>query len=344
MIFKRPYAFLIKHFRLIHFMITGMLIYSVVRFSGIYTYLNSVIASSTNRYDALSYVRYGLLLIIFLVLILFLVVYWLLKYKDKPRRLYVVSIVGYIVIALFMIVLFYYMSDFVRNRDTLLLTMVFQYAIILFMAIRGLGFDIKKFDFNRDAQELNATDSDSEEVEINTKIDTTNLVRGIEKGKRELGYYVKEFKIYVVAILVVVLTILGIKGYSFYKAKYKAYQEGDYIGVINTLKITNSYYKTISNKKYVIIAFDIYKLGKSERFTVENMVLHVDKKTYIPDKTICSKFNNLGNCYKKQYSTSTETNYIISYEVGNIDLNKAYVLYNDSYDNVYKVKLNVKKA
>ena len=39
------------------------------------------------------------------------------------------------------------------------------------MAIRGLGFDIKKFDFNRDAQELNATDSDSEEVEINTKID-----------------------------------------------------------------------------------------------------------------------------------------------------------------------------
>ena len=49
------------------------------------------------------------------------------------------------------------------------------------MIIRGLGFDIKKFNFNKDVQELNLSQEDMEEVEVNVGIDTTNILRGVRK-------------------------------------------------------------------------------------------------------------------------------------------------------------------
>ena len=354
MVLRKPYAFLIKYFRLIHLIITALLGYLVYRAGNIYKYLNTVIASSTSRYGAPEFIRYGLIIVIILALALFFAIYWLLKYKDKPTRLYIVSMAGYAIVGIYMIILFGYMGTFSSAvadaktirlyRDILLIVMGFQYIIILFMAIRALGFDIKKFDFNRDAQELNATDSDSEEIEINTQIDTTNIVRGINKTHRELGYYIKEFRIYVAVILGVVLIILGVKAYNFFNAKLKVYGEEEYIGKTNMVKITDSYYTVNNNKNYVVVKFDAYKMGKRELLNINAMVLQIGRDKYIPDKTICSRFNTLGNCYKQQLLNSKPTSYIITYEVDKFKNKKTYLVYNDSYDNAFKVKLNMQEA
>ena len=354
MVLRRPYAFLIKHFRLIHLIITGILAYLVIRLRGVQKFLNSVISVSTNRYGAPEYISYGLIIIIFIVLILFLAIFWLLKYKDKPRKLYILSIGGYIIISVYLLILFSYLGTFTSSvvdaktirfyRDTLMIIMVFQYIIILFMAIRAMGFDIKKFDFNKDAQELNALESDSEEIEINTTIDTKNLVRGLEKGKRELGYYVKEYKIYVIIVSAVILIILGIKGYNFFTDKLKVYHEGDYIGEKSYVKITNTYYGIRDDGEYVIVKFDTFRNGKRTQLNINNIVLHMGKNEYLPDKTICSKFSTLGTCYKKQYVTNDVRSYIVVYSVDKLNTKRAYLTYSDSFDKTYKIKIKMQEA
>ena len=213
MVLKKPYAFLIKHFRLIHLVITAILVWLLMISRGIHKYLSLVIKDSINRYDALNYINYGVFILIFLAIALCAAIYYLFKYKYKPRRIYIFTIVGYVIIAIFLSVLFTYMNGFLNSvveqksirfyRDTLLITLLFQAYTVIFMFIRGLGFDIKKFDFNRDAQELNLTETDSEEIEVNTKIDTTNVMRSIRKTSRELSYFFSEFKVYILVILVV---------------------------------------------------------------------------------------------------------------------------------------------
>ena len=352
MVLRKPYAFLIKHFRLIHLIIT--ILFGVVAFKcrSVYVFLKKVIESSTNRYDAGLYINYGIFVLILLALVLCFAVQWLLKYKDKPRRLYKFTIGIYVVIMLFMFILFSYMSGFSNAvaeqktirlyRDILTIFLLFQYYTVFVMLIRGLGFDIKKFDFNRDMQELNAEESDSEEVEVNVGVDATNVVRIARKGQREFSYFYKEFKPYIIAILIVVFGILGYKGFNYIQRKYKIYGADDEIGYNNILTIKNGYYHSDNNKYYVIVNFDIYKYGVKEQFNTGNLTLLVGNKKYTADKNICYRFNKYGNCYKKQYVTNNKNNYIVAYEVDELKSNRVYVVYNDSYERNYKVKLYLK--
>ena len=352
MVLKRPYAFLIKHFRLIHLIITVIFTYIAISTRKIYRYINSVIELASNKYDANLYIKYIIILFIIIALILCIVIYLLLKYKNKPRRVYLFTIVGYAAIIVFLTMLFGYMQEFSNSiidaktirfyRDTLLIVQLFQYLIIIFMLIRGLGFDIKKFNFSKDAQELNTTIADSQEVEINTKIDTTNISRRLHKQGREFGYYYKEFKIYIIIILIVVIAILGYKGYNYYNDKLKTYKENDYIGNKYNIAIKNSYYNVTDENKYLIVNFDVRKSGNRGQLNAANLTLVIGKEKYTPDKNSCNRFSKLGTCYNQQYIGSNLTNYILVYKVDNLNTKNAHILYDESYDIRYKVKLNPK--
>ena len=351
MILRRPYAILIKYFRLIHLIITGLFVYLMIQNRTIFKYLKSVIDNTVNRYDALSYINYGIYIFIVIAILLCLAIYYLLKFKDKPRKIYIFTIVGYIIVGIFMYVLFVYMQSFSNYtidqktirlyKDIFSITLFFQYYIIIFMFIRGMGFDIKRFDFNRDMKELNITDEDSEEVEVNLGVDATNVVRGFRKQKREFGYFFQEYKVYIIVILVIVFSISGYKLYTYLSDKYKVYNQNDIIGNMYQLVIKDSYYKVSDDKNYVVVNFDILKYGKTDRFNVGNMKLTIGKQEYIPNKNICYVFNTYGNCYKKQYINDEYANYIVVYEVDKTSTKDAYVVYTEGYEDDYKVKLNM---
>ena len=353
MVLKRPYAFLIKHFRLIHIIITAIFLYVATMSMDIYKYLNGVVDNTLNRYNVMLYMRYSIFFFIFIALLLCIVVFLLLKYKSKPRRIYIVTFIGYAIITAFFIVLFNYMHTFTDSivdqktirlyRDILLLLQFFEFYIILFMLIRGMGFDIRKFNFKTDLQELNATSEDSGEVEIDTRIDTTNAKRLIRKQGRELGYYYKEYKNIILAIAIVITILLIYKGYNYFDAKLKIYHENDIIGDVFKVNIKDSYYYTEGNDNYVIIDFDINKAGTPKLFNSGVMNLTIARKKYTPDKNICNKFSSLGPCYKRQYIKQDVENYILAYKVDRLNVSKTYIEYNESYDKEFKVKLALKE-
>ena len=116
-----------------------------------------------------------------------------MKYKKKPKTIYIITTIGYLLMVILLAFLNGYLSSLSMEvinaktirfyRDTISFTMLYQYIIIIIMIIRGLGFDIKKFNFTKDIQELNIEDIDSEEVEVNINIDTKNIIRDINRRK-----------------------------------------------------------------------------------------------------------------------------------------------------------------
>ena len=97
------------------------------------------------------------------------------------------------------------------------------------------------------------------------------------------------------------------------------------------------------NKNYVIVKFSASRYGRKDRLNSGNMVLIMNKEKYIPDKNVCYNFSTLGVCYKKQYLGSDAKNYILAYSVDEVNLKRSYLSYTESYDSVYKVKLNLEK-
>ena len=209
------------------------------------------------------------------------------------------------------------------------------------MIIRTLGFDIKKFNFSNDFRELELTHEDNEEVELNINLDASSLLRATRKKKRELGYFYKEYRVIILGIFAIIIVSVGFFTYNNLKDKLKIYHYGEIFGRINYMTISDGYYKIDNEKNYIVIKFDVFKYGIKERLNVNNMILSINNEEYLPNKNICYKFDSIGNCYKKQYINDNSSSYILVYDVDVLNLDKVYLIYKESYDNVYKVKLNL---
>ena len=128
--------------------------------------------------------------------------------------------------------------------------------------VRGLGLNIKKFNFEQDLKELQIEEKDSEEVEIIFNKDNAKVKRNINRFIREFKYYIKENK-FIFSILCIVF-IISI-AFFIYKAMPdiidNEYNQGDSFSINNlnyTIEdsiITNLDYKGdyISNDKYYIV-------------------------------------------------------------------------------------------
>ena len=210
------------------------------------------------------------------------------------------------------------------------------------MFIRALGFNIKKFDFSRDAQELNLTNEDNAEIEVNIGINTTDITRGLRKKGREVGYFYQEFIIYIISILVILFVIIIFNGIQVYNKKYKVYSHNEYVGNNIRFSVIDSYFSVVDDDNlYVIVKFNAYNNGRNSVINTGNIVLNVGEEKYFPDKNNCYKFKKYGNCYKQQYVTNDEKSYILTYKVDDLNLNKSYIVFNESYDIKYKIKLDV---
>lgn len=351
MILKKPYAFLIKHFKIIHLIITFLLGIVLYNSSKIYNFINLCIEDSENKFNAIKYINNSLYIYIIIACIFMYIIRWLLEYKDKPRTIYLFSILYYIVIAFVLFIVFRYLNvlsnevinpkDIRMYRDILFIIISVQYVITINMLIRGLGFDIKKFNFSKDFEDMNITSVDSEEVEINILSNKDDIIMGLRKQKRELTYYFKEFKVIICSIIVIILIVLTYYGYKHFSARNQQFQQGDIVGKNYFFSVTDSYYSNTSNMKYIIIKFNTSTSLTNKKFNYANLKLIVDNKSYYPIKNVCYSFGYLGTCYNQQILTNDMNSYIITYVVDNFDNENSYIIYNDGYNKDYKIKLNL---
>ncbi len=362
MILRKPYAFLIKYFKIIHLILTVIYIYLAIKVNSLLKYYNEFIKGTESKLNAIKHVNSFYLIAIIASIIICITIYALMRYKKKPKLLYVILISIYIVVA-FIINISYgglqtiYMSTLsAKNlrlyRDILKIILMVQYITIFFTLIRGLGFDIKKFNFKEDLNELNIDVTDDEEVEL-TLGNTEGLKRKSRRQLRELKYYYKENKLFINAIIGIFLVISFFMVIINHEFINKEYNEGDQITtdkfnfVVLNSYITNKSYDgsiiTSDDTLFLIVKITISSnVGKTELNTA-NMLLKTASGNYTINKRYSNYFKDIGVGYKDHVISSPKT-YLFLYSIDKNDINKKMQLNYASDKKINLKPINLKES
>lgn len=370
MIFRKPYAFFIKYFRLIHFILSSVAIYVAYRTYNIINFFNDYIVHdySGNFYKGFynSYISSFLYLMIVLIIIGTILMVILFIYKKKPIKAYFSCVIYYI----FFLVLLYLTKNMMITlesevitaeaarvyRDLSLLSIIPQVYFILLFILRGLGLNLGRFNFQEDLKELEISEQDNEEVEINFKNDSSKFQRKLRRFFREFNYYIKENKFIVIVICVILVGVLSVGIYKILPKNYDSiYKQGESFTMGNlTYKIEDSIITNINNKgdllekdAYYIVAKLYIENTSKEEITIDYNSFRLQvNDTYVYPTTdkglnfIDYAINNIGNKIKpnskgtyslvyKIKSEDKKDNYQIKINNGSIYIdNKAINKYN----------------
>ncbi|HHW69283.1 MAG TPA: hypothetical protein GX747_03000, partial [Tenericutes bacterium] len=96
MILRKPYAFLIKKFRLLHLIVSGLLVYLIYRLNMLLQIVNEYMKDITvvNNKDLINeYFNIYMFIIPFAIIIFSTILYSIMYLKKKPKLFYAISII-----------------------------------------------------------------------------------------------------------------------------------------------------------------------------------------------------------------------------------------------------------
>ena len=145
MILKKPYAFLIKYFKIIHAALAVLYIYLAFKTSSLLNYYNAFISRKVGSSSATSYISNFPFFIIILTIIICVILYILMNYKKKPKLLYAILILLYIAVYVVIIMSYNGLSIIYSNvldsrttllyRDLLRIVLILQYISIVLILV-----------------------------------------------------------------------------------------------------------------------------------------------------------------------------------------------------------------
>lgn len=371
MIFKKPYAILIKHFKKINFVIflmIGFLLYQTFNFTTFIREYISLGIYNPSIQSVNSYISPMFFISVFIIILFSLFMLVLLFYKKRPHLLYISTIITYI----YLIIAFMFGANYFNTlgqstinlraiylvRDLLNIALVPQVILIFNLFIRSIGLDLKKFGFNEDKEFLDISNEDNEEFEVAVEIDKDVLLRKIKTRLRFFKYFYFENK-----YLIWIGTFLLVCGISF--TIYYQITVVNRVYQINESFAANSYMLKIKNvfqtdkdykdqviddgsRSYVIINFEVENTSTVPVVmnTTRFMLINQDK-TFVPNMRLAEKFQDLGEFYKEQtLSPNQKSSYNLLFEVDSEFVKTNYALYYLESTNVNqtylrKIKLTV---
>lgn len=319
MILRKPYAFFIKHFRLIHIILSALMIYCLYNSKVLLDFFNEYISTNVNlKGQELVSIYVPWLYQIAPILILFVIgiILVVMVLKKKPMMLYILNVASYIFTTVViqmskgtLTTLQDSLMD-VRSvrliRDIIMLSFMFQIVGTIVVTIRSVGFDIKKFDFKQDLKELEFDEEDREEFEVQFNFDKNKTRTTIRRNIRFLKYAYKENKEFThIALAVILVLIVGSIGIYYIKSDKPV---GENVFVSNngvTLKITDSYItntdykgKVIDEESlFIILKVNIKTSLSKEALDVATTKIKVGKYSYIPIYDYKEAFLDFGEAY-----------------------------------------------
>ena len=339
MIFRKPYAILIKNFKLIHILLTIVICYSIYHTYEINNFFveymkTTMLPIGNGAADQLFSPQIfiePILIVIFSIIMLIT----MLK-KDKPKILYVFLIATYGI--LFFVYnyidakVLYLEENILPAKDVRLLSditlliLIPQIIIVCFTLVRSIGFDIKKFDFKRDLLDMNIQDEDNEEFEVSVSFNGDSIKRKINNIFRNIKYFYLENK-----ILVFIIVLMGISFGCFniyknlnlesviLKENGEAFFAGNMTMQIKDSYITKKNYlnKNITSGNFIIIKLIAKSAKAGETLNFAKMQLKTGDNIYYPvEASLKDEFIDLGQMYDNDYlPTKDFKTYLIAYEL-----------------------------
>lgn len=337
MILRKPYAFLIKHFHLIHIILGLLAAFLIWNSAQILSFLSDYMSSGQMTIETdITSELFNIWMFFFpwIIIVINLIIIGLLHNKKKPILFYTINIL----IAIVILVIYNITYNNIEMLETELLDlktirMIRDLVFALFIAqcgseviviIRATGFDIKKFDFGNDLEELEITEEDNEEFEFSINIDTDRLNRRRRRTQRYARYIYIENK-----FLIDIITLIGIAitcfiiyaNVSIYNKTIEqqtAFSTDDFNIIINKSYVTDTDYKgkKISNGK-AIVALDISvkaRFKEQQLPTVVNQLV-INNKKYYPIIAYRDEVFDLGPTYQDEKISTEFEKYLLVYEI-----------------------------
>ena len=370
MIIRKPYAFLIKNFKKIHIALLILSIFVGYKLFDVLSFVNEFMKYGT--YDLYAdpvsnYISFSLLISLVLIFGFSVALIFLLMHKNKPWKAYLIPFSEYLILFFVLLIINGFFGNYTKyvettdlrfSRDLLMIFMIGQLPAIYVFIVRSFGLDVKKFNFNSDAEFLELSEEDREEFEISLDIDKNTIKRQIKKMFRHMNYFYLEHKIICTCILLAFIGFVGFNIYEFIFITNKSYTEGEFyninglsIVVNNTYYSQNDYKGELVSKKNNFVIVELTVTNHSAPTTLDMSYFHLKNSTedYTTTNNLyATEFQDLGVTYKnvKELKRGETINFIIIYKV-NKDLNpNNFVLFYQETHNkniLRKYKLKVKK-
>ena len=360
MIFRKPYAFLIKNFRLVHVLLALISVFVCYRTGILLDFFNDYLdkrISILGMYDAPGqYLGIIVYFVAILVLAMCVTVLVLMKRKEKPSFLYILLSIFYAVLIVGFIFTSSTLSNMVSTnvdirvisglKDFLTACYYMQYGTIVLIAIRATGFDIKKFDFGSDAKEIAISEEDNEEFDVALEFDTEDMKAKLRKRMRIIRYVYKENKLVFFVFGFMLFASISIVGFNLYFNKEKVYAENEIfksysyeLKVLDSYKAVTGYnnVEVLKDKGYIIVKLNLKNIVDEDRvFDINNARIRVDGKgVFLPVTNRYDYFQDLGKPYHgASIDSDVSMTIMLVYE-----LPKEYI-YDELYFEYFKDELN----
>ena len=364
MILRKPFAILIKHFKLIHAVLTVLSFYLLYRtnlmmsfFSEYMDTYNSVIGKDLTGelFNIWIYIS------LFVMIIGTIIIMGLMIFKKKKIKLYIYNILTYIAVIIIYVVTSNVLSKLeielvdVRTLKVVqdLLTTIFFIQIVSFfmLGMRATGFNVKKFDFKKDLQELEIEDTDNEEFEVNIDLSSDETRRKINRAIRHSKYIYKENKVILWILVGIVFSITSFAIYMNLGVYNKLYSKNEAFSTnYFTLSLGDTYsskesykgVKLLEEESLLMVHMNIKNNFIKERtFEPARLNLKIDEHYFKHEPLYSDYVVDVGTTYKKQNITNEFNDYMFIYKVPTDFLDEKLVLiYNDYNGKEIKMRVN----
>lgn len=347
MIIKKPYGFLIKHFKLIHMLLLVPTLYLLLNFGDISKFFTNYVANNYKTFEvtvAGTYITAITYLAIIVLILANAIIFLLMRSKKKSTLVYGFSMIYYIILLILTVVFYSTLNSIdTSTLDATIVNFVADvakiapfpsYILMVAYAIKGIGFNIKTMRFDS-ALELHASDEDDEEIELKVNADSYTIKRTAVHTARELKYYILENKFVFACFGAVLIILIGIglyMNFEVYNKKYKLYQAfvlDNFTMSVKESYITNVDYSgnVISTDSY-FVALRIAIENKSMQdmaIDSSNFRLYLGKDYVYPSYERSARFIDLGKNYQgNTIQAQTSADYVFVYELTKDQLKTQY--------------------
>lgn len=345
MVIRNPYGFIVKHFRLINFLLLIPMIYLLLNFGDISNFFKDYVANGyVTKETSITSNYIAPLTSISIIVMMFsnLFIYIILATKKKTSLYNLVCSVYYIVL-LIGLMLFtasmnsietYTMDATFANfvRDTASMCVLPSYVLIIWGASKAIGFNFKTFRLdNHSDLKIN---EEEEEIELKIGSDENSFKRNFIHFIREMKYYILENKFVFTCIAVILTLIVGYTSYNYYKTYHQSFTINQSFNLENfTLSIKESYitnrdYRGLllsEDKYYLAIKIGIHNQGSPTAIDKSNFRIYIGDDIIYPSYDKSSRFIDIGKTYKGEILNTNESDdYVFVYQLNEKQVKGTY--------------------
>lgn len=343
MVFRKPYALLIKNFKLIHGILLFLMIIFFINLNNTYVFLKTYVDQAIYQQiiDAISlYFSMSVFLLYILIVAIFMAILVLLGNKKKPTKAYMAATIFYIAMIFPIVISLVALNAIQMNSisiqlirittDLMMIAVYLQIPFMLLVLSRVVGFNVKQFNFQKDLNELAIEEADSAEFEVGVELDAEDFRTKINRQVRMIRYVLIENRILVIIAAIILVLALSISSYVYFGIVKKIYHENENFrtsGLI--IKVVDTHQMRMSSsgeelfKKDFLVAVTMRFKNRSQyevKLPAESIFLRTGAMTkYEPYTKHRYELAELGKRYSKNKTIKPgETiEYVFSYKVAN---------------------------